>query len=177
MRELVNTDRIRRFMRELALEVKVETRLYFTGGATAVLLGWRGTTIDVDIRFFPETDRLFRALPRLKERLRINVELASPADFIPTIPGWEERSLFISREGKLSFYHYDLYAQALSKIERGHLQDLQDVREMLNGKWIESKKLLEYFERIEPDLYRYPALDPESFRGKVQERVDEASSR
>ena len=52
MRELVDTDRIRRFMRELALEVKVETRLYFTGGATAVLLGWRGTTIDVDIRFF-----------------------------------------------------------------------------------------------------------------------------
>ncbi len=171
MRELVNSDRIRRFMRELALEAKVETRLYFTGGATAVLLGWRETTIDVDIRFFPETDRIFRALPRLKEKLQINVELASPADFIPEIPGWEERSLFISREGKLSFYHYDIYAQALSKIERGHLQDLQDVREMLGGKWIEPKKLLEYFERIEPDLYRYPAIDPKSFRRKVQDAV------
>jgi hypothetical protein len=171
MRELVNTDRIRRFMRELALEVKVETKLYFTGGATAVLLGWRSTTIDVDIRFFPETDRVFRALPRLKERLQLNVELASPADFIPELPGWEERSQFISREGKLSFYHYDFYAQALSKIERGHAQDLNDVQAMFDAKLIESQKLFELYERIEPDLYRYPALDPKSFRRKVEDAV------
>ncbi len=171
MRELVNTDRIRRFMRELAPEVKTDTRLYFTGGATAVLLGWRGTTIDVDIRFFPETDRIFRALPRLKERLQINVELASPADFIPELPGWEERSQFISREGKLSFFHYDFYAQALSKIERGHVQDLKDVRAMFDSKLIDPKKLFEYYERIEPDLYRYPAIDPKSFRGEVENAV------
>ena len=171
MRELVNPDRIRRFMRELALEAKVETKLYFTGGVTAVLLGWRETTIDVDIRFFPETDRVFRALPRLKEQLQINVELASPADFIPELPGWEERSQFIGREGKLSFYHYDFYAQALSKIERGHVQDLNDVRAMFDGEWIEPKKLFEFYERIEPELYRYPAIDPKSFRREVENAV------
>ena len=171
MRELVDTDRILRFMRELALDVKVETRLYFTGGATAVLLGWRGTTIDVDIRFFPETDRVFRALPRLKERLQLNVELASPADFIPELPGWEERSQFISREGKLSFYHYDFYAQALSKIERGHVQDLNDVQAMFDGKLIDPEKLFEFYERIEPDLYRYPAIDPKSFRREVENAI------
>ncbi len=171
MRELANADRIKRFMREIGLEVKIDTRLYFTGGATAVLLGWRGTTIDVDIRFFPETDRLFGALPKLKERLNINVELASPADFIPEIPGWEERSLFISREGKVNFYHYDLYAQALSKIERGHAQDLQDVLQMINGQWIEIEKLLEYFGQIEPHLNRYPAIDPGSFRRAVEDIV------
>jgi len=171
MRELVNPDRIRRFMRELALEAKVETRLYFTGGVTAVLMGWRETTIDVDIRFFPETDRVFRALPRLKEQLQINVELASPADFIPELPGWEQRSQFISREGKLSFYHYDFYAQALSKIERGHVQDLKDVRAMFDGKLIDPEKLFEYYERIEPDLYRYPAIDPKSFRREVENAI------
>jgi hypothetical protein len=42
---------------------------------------------------------------------------------------------------------------------------------MFNGKWIEPKKLLEYFERIEPDLYRYPAIDPKSFRRKVQAAI------
>ncbi len=110
-------------------------------------------------------------MPRLKEQLQINVELASPADFIPELPGWEERSQFISREGKLSFYHYDFYAQALSKIERGHVQDIRDVRSMFDSRLIEPKKLFELYERIEPDLYRYPAIDPKSFRREVENAV------
>ena len=39
-------------------------------------------------------------------------------------------SPFIVKEGPLAFRHFDLYAQALAKIERGHAQDLVDVREM-----------------------------------------------
>jgi hypothetical protein len=55
-----------------------------------------------------------------------NIELAAPDDFIPPLPGWEEWSIFIARRGKIDFYHYDLYAQALAKIERGHARDLAD---------------------------------------------------
>ena len=94
-------------MRAVGRAAPIETRLYFTGGATAVLLGWRSTTVDVDIRFVPETDQVFRAIPSLKEDLQINVELASPADFIPELPGWRERSLFVAREERVFFYHYD----------------------------------------------------------------------
>ncbi len=72
-----------------------------------------------------------RVIPGLKEALQINVELASPADFIPVPPGWEDRSPFITREGRISFHHFDLYAQALAKVERSHSQDLEDVREMI----------------------------------------------
>lgn len=50
--------------------------------------------------------RIFRAIPRIKETLRVNVELASPTDFIPVLPGWEDRSPFIRREGKVSLYRY-----------------------------------------------------------------------
>jgi hypothetical protein len=174
MREIATAERIQSFMREFYREANVETRLYFTEGATAVFLGWRSTTISVNIRFFPATDRLFRAIPKLKEQLQINVELASPADFIPEIPGWEARSLFINREGTLSFYHYDLYAQALAKIERGHAQDLQDVREMIRGKWVEPEKALDFFKEIEPHLYRYPAINPASFRRDVKEMLSKS---
>lgn len=106
MRALADADRIGNLMYALAQEADRETRLYFTGGATAVLMGWRGTTIDVDLKFVPESDRLLRAIPHLKEKLQVNVELASPSDFIPQLPGWEERSRFIGKEGKLSFFHY-----------------------------------------------------------------------
>ena len=156
-------------MHALGSEADVATRVYFTGGATAVLQGWRSSTIDVDIKFEPETDRLFRAIPRIKEALQINVELASPVDFIPVRPGWEDRSPFIAQEGRASFHHFDPYAQALSKVERSHHQDRDDVREMMARRLIEPAGAWHYFASIEPQLYRYPAIDPPSFRRAVEE--------
>ena len=115
-------------MAALGAQADADARVYFTGGATAVLNGWRSSTIDVDIKIVPERDRIFRAIPEIKERLQINIELASPDDFIPVLPGWEDRSPFIARESRISFHHFELVAQALSKIERGHTQDLEDVQ-------------------------------------------------
>jgi len=158
-------------MRALGSHALEEVRLYFTGGATAVLMGWRDTTIDIDIRFHPELDELFRALPQLKEKLRVNIELASPSDFIPQLPGWEDRCPYIGREGKVTFYHYDPYSQALAKIERGHTQDLKDIEAMLKKGLIEKEKLLSLFQAIEPQLYRYPAIDSQSFSQAVHKIV------
>ena len=41
---------------------------------------------------------------------------------LPSLPGWRERSLFIDRHGRLDFYHYDPYSQALAKLERDSLR-------------------------------------------------------
>ncbi len=122
-------------MRALAAEAEAPARVYFTGGATAVLIGWRPATIGVDIKLVPEGDRLLRGIPRIKEALQVNVELASPEQFIPALAGWEERSLFIADEGRLAFYHYDSYGQALAKIERGHGQDLGVSARCSSGAW------------------------------------------
>ena len=134
-----------------------------------MLLGWRDSTVDADILIVPERDALFRALPRLKEELQINVEIASPAHFIPELPGWRERSLFIAREGRLSIYHYDPYAQALAKVERGHAKDLGDVDELITRGFVEPARLRELHQAIEPLLHRYPAIDPPSFRRRLEE--------
>jgi len=142
--------------------------MYLTGGSTAVIEGWRETTVDVDLRFEPEDDRLLRELPAVKEGLGVNIELVSPPDFIPELPGWRERSQFLFREGGVDVHHFDLYSQALSKVERGFDQDLEDVRAMIAGGLVEPARLREYYEAIEPELYRYPAIDPVAFRGKVE---------
>ena len=169
MRQVADLERIRRFMQAFGAAAEVATRVYFTGGATAVLLGWRDSTIDVDIKVEPDTDALFRAIPRIKESLQLNVELASPIDFIPVRPGWQDRSPFIAQEGLASFHHFDPYAQALAKVERGHSQDLADVREMLTRGLIDSRAAWQYFSSIESQLYRYPAVHPASFRRSVEE--------
>ena len=169
MRQPVDAQRIRNFMRALGAEANEAARIYFAGGATAVLLGWRPATIDIDLKMVPEQDRLMRAIPRLKEQLQINVELASPADFMPVHPAWEERSPFVAQEGHLFFHHFDLCAQALAKIERSHTQDVEDVREMLRRGLVDPLEARAYYERIEPQLYRYPAIDPRTFRAAVEE--------
>jgi hypothetical protein len=169
MRALADAERLRRFLSALSRETQEEAAIYLTGGATAVLVGWRDSTVDADILIVPEQDSLYRALPRLKEKLHINVEIASPAHFIPELPGWRERSLLIAREGRLSFYHYDPYSQALAKIERGHTKDLADVEELLARGLVEPKRLRELHAEIEPRLHRYPAIDPPSFRRRVED--------
>jgi hypothetical protein len=92
MRRLAQREDIEHFITALGREATNPTRLYFTGGATAVLLGWCASTIDVDIHIPPEDDRLLRTLPELKESLELNVELACPAHFIPELPQWQQRS-------------------------------------------------------------------------------------
>jgi hypothetical protein len=169
MRALADATRIRRFLQELGSRARREIRVYLTGGATAVLSGWRPTTLDVDIKIVPDSDELLRAIPDLKESLQINVELAAPDQFIPELPGWRERSPFVVREGKMSVHHYDLYAQALSKIERGHARDVGDAEEMVRRGLVEPAELLRLFGEIEPRLYRYPAIDPEGFRRRVEQ--------
>jgi hypothetical protein len=146
-------------------------RIYLVGGACAVLLDWRPTTIDIDLELDPSLEPLLRDMPAIKEELQLNVELASPSHFIPPLPGWRERSPFITREGLVDFHHYDFYAQALSKIERAHAKDVDDVREMARRNLIEPARLTEFFEAIAPGLYRYPAIDPESFRRAVEDAV------
>ncbi len=156
-------------MKELGRMTKKKGRVYLTGGATAVLLDWRDTTIDIDIKPVPETDEIFRAIAELKNDIDINIELASPGEFIPPLPGWEDRSILIKSEGSLHFFHYDPYAQALAKIERGHDQDQKDVHELLSRGLINRETLLSLFESIRPQLIRYPAIDPEEFEAKVRE--------
>lgn len=168
MRRLADTERIRAFMDAVGRAANREIRLYFTGGATAVLSGWRSSTIDVDILMLPEDDQIFRSLPEIKESLELNIELASPADFIPEIPGWQDRSAAIERRGKVAYYHYDFYAQALAKIERGHAQDEADVQEMIRRRVVDRTRLMQLFDQIEPFLYRFPAIDPASFRLAVE---------
>jgi hypothetical protein len=167
MRRAADARRITAFLDGLGRAAHEEATCYLVGGATAVVSGWRESTIDVDIHLEPARDELLRAIQELKERLEVNVELASPADFIPELPGWRDRSPFVARHGQLTVRHYDLYAQALAKIERWHPLDQIDVAEMLRRGLIEGERLRALYNRIEPLLYRYPAVDPEAFRRRL----------
>jgi hypothetical protein len=171
VRELVDRARVERVMKALARHADRDTHVYFTGGVTAVVVGWRQSTIDVDLIAVPDSGAMMRALPAIKEELAVNLEIAAPSHFIPVPSGWEDRSPVIQTLGQVTFHHFDLYAQALAKLERRHARDITDVREMLNRSLIERERVLEYFAAIEPELYRFPAVDPPTFRKAVEEAM------
>ncbi len=154
-------------MAALGRTVKSAGRVYLTGGATALLYGWRSSTIDVDLKADPEPSGFFEAIAAIKDSLDVNIELAAPDQFIPELPGWRERSSFIVKHGLLEFFHYDIYSQALAKIERGHDRDVTDVQAMCQHQLIAKDRLWELFQTIEPALIRYPAITPSEFRHSV----------
>jgi hypothetical protein len=173
VRAEMDADKVRALMRALGQGARGPGRVYLTGGTTAVLEGWRESTVDADLKLDPEPDGLFEAIRTIKDDLDVNIELAAPDDFIPPLPGWRDRSRHIATHGDVDFYHYDFYAQALAKIERGHDRDLLDVREMIRRGMVEPAELERLFGEIEPRLVRYPAIDAAVFRRKLDELLAE----
>jgi hypothetical protein len=167
MRSQASADKITALMAALGREVTGSGRIYLTGGATALLHGWRDTTVDVDLKADPEPPGWFEAIATLKEELDMNIELAAPDQFIPALPGWRDRSRHIAQHGRLEFYHYDFYSQALAKLERGHARDLADVQAMMERQLIAPAQLWELFLAVEPLLVRFPGITASLFRESV----------
>lgn len=168
MRRRVDAARLRQFMERLARESQGPGRVYFTGGATLLLLGLRSQTIDIDIKLDPEPHGAFEAIARLKNDLQVNVELASPDNFIPVPSDWREQSRHIATIHRVEFCHFDFRCQALSKIERGYQQDLEDVAMFLRQGVLTRSDLESVFREIGPDLAKYPALDAGDFEEKLK---------
>jgi hypothetical protein len=163
-------------MQVLGREAQGSGGIYFTGGASALLIGWRSSTVDIDIRLDPEPPGIFQAIAKIKQELNINIELASPQDFLPPLPGWRDRSIFIGKYGQISFYHYDFTAQALSKLSRSFDRDIKDVEAMYTQKLFSLEQLQDSFEAILPDLIRFPSLNPDLLRSRVEKFIGDCES-
>jgi hypothetical protein len=159
MRDDATDERITSLLAELGRYAQVGDRLYLTGGATAVLVGWRRSTRAVDIRLEGGEDALLRAIAELKDRLSINIELASPLDFLPEVAGWRDRCPYVGRFGALEVFDMMYELQALSKLQRAFDQDLEDVREMLARQLTSKTAILAVFEHMRSELFRFPAVD------------------
>ncbi len=78
VREPADHAKIRTLLRELGRRARGPGRVYLIGGASALLEGWRSSTVDVDLKLDPEPPGAFEAIAQLKNELDLNVELVSP---------------------------------------------------------------------------------------------------
>ena len=161
-------ERLREFMAELARTAPRgrRGRVYLVGGGTAVWLGWRPSTVDVDLHGHP--DDLFRDIEHVKERLRLNVEFARPEDFVPALAGSEDRHVHIETIGAVSFYHHDPYAQAFAKVVRGFGRDLLDAEHFVSSGMVDIDRLRELVHGIPRGAYaKYPVLSRDAVLAAV----------
>ena len=159
MRRELTGEALRELMSELARTAprRRSFRVYVVGGGTAVLAGWRSSTIDADLS--ADRDEVFRDIQGIKERLRLNVEFVRPEDFVPALAGSAARHRFIERVGNIDFHHYDPYAQLLSKVVRGFRKDLLDAERFVGSGWVDPRRFRDLVESIPDSAYaRYPNL-------------------
>jgi hypothetical protein len=176
MRRPLDPDRLRRVLDVLGRACRGPGVLYLTGGATALLEGWRDATVDLDLKLDPEPKGVFAAIARIKEELEVNVELAAPDQFLPELADWREKSPLVDRFGEVEIRHYDLRAQALAKLARGFDRDLADVRAMLARGLVTCEALRAAFAQMEPRLERFPRVSGPELRRRLEETCPPAGA-
>ncbi len=170
MRRELTRETLRELMEELArtAPARESYRVYVVGGGTAVVAGWRASTVDADL--YAEREEVFRDVQGIKDRLQLNIEFARPEQFVPPLAGSADRHLFIERVGNIDFYHYDPCAQLLSKIVRGFRKDLLDAERFVTSGMVDPRRFRELVDQIPDSAYaRYPALSRESVLAAVDE--------
>lgn len=159
MRNELTRARLLSLMRELAKTAprRGPHRVYLVGGGTAVYLGWRASSLDADL--CSDREDVFRDIQGIKERLNVNIDFTRPEDFVPPLQKTEERHVFIDKIGTVTFYHYDPYAQLLSKVVRGFRRDLEDARKFVSSGMVDRARLRALVGAIPDAAYaRYPSL-------------------
>lgn len=148
MRQHVGRQDIEQFFVQLG-RTHLPGRVYLTGGAALVHRGIRpGQTLDIDIQITSDPANLTSQIAQIKQRLNMNIEFASPGDFIPLPAHWESRSEFIGRYGQIDIFYFDWYSIALSKMQRANRQDVVDVQLLVRGGVIEVKELDAFYQDI-----------------------------
>lgn len=172
MRPDVDRERVLELLAALGRRLRGPHTVYLVGGSSAVLVGWRRSTRDVDLRPEPDSDELLRLVAELKRALDINIELASPLDFLPQLDGWRDRSPSVGAWGELEVRHLDFRLQALAKLERGFEVDLDDVRAMLDRDLVGAAELRAGYAAMRGELFRFPGVDAEQFGLRLADVLD-----
>ena len=170
----VSRDDIEQFLQRFGQLSQQPGRIYLAGGAELVHSGLRGegaTTVDIDLRMDVGDESAAETVIRqLMRQLGVNIEFASPADFIPLPADWATRSPFVGRYGNTDVFYFDYYALALSKISRGTSRDLSDVKLLAERGLIHRDELEAAYQQILPQLGhgRFFNIDPAKFTERYE---------
>jgi len=169
MRQRVGQQEIEQFLVQVG-RTRLPGRLYLVGGAAMVHRGIRpGQTLDIGIQITVDPANLTAQVAQLKQQLNMNIEFASPADFMPLPAQWETRSQFIKRYGQVDTFYFDWYSIAISKMQRANRQDVVDVQLLVRQGFLDLAELDYLYQDVLGKIGRPPCdrllpnLSPQQF--------------
>ncbi len=171
MRQRTDQARLRRFLRVLGRRLRWPVRLYLVGGAVLIDLGLRAATLDIDYVAEADDPRaladLEQAIRTLKDELDINVEPASPSDFLPIPSTVLGRSRYVARYGSVSVYYYHLPSLVIAKAARGFEQDLADAERLIHAGELEWREVEETWQEVRSSPTGWLRYEPD----EVEQRL------
>jgi hypothetical protein len=147
-------------------------RLYLVGGSVMIDLGLRSSTLDID--YVADADdpgamtELEEAIRTLKNELDVNVEAASPADFLPIPTSALGESRFVGLYGRVSVYYYHLPSQVVAKVARGLEQDLADAERLVRAGEVEWDEIESAWRAVRASPTGWLRYEPE----EVEQRLE-----
>lgn len=183
MRQRADRERLARFLSEMGRGLRSPVRLYLVGGSVLIDLELRSTTLDIDFVVDAEEPGVLAEFERharaLKERLQLNLEIASPADCLPAPSGVRDRSLFVRHVGLLSVYYYHLPSQVIAKAACGFEQDLDDAAALVRSQlvsWDDVEETWQEMEASPTGWLRYEPADVRRRLDQLRRRLDQGDA-
>ena len=180
MRQRTDRTRLRQFLRALGQRLHRPVRLYLVGGSVMIDLGLRAATLDID--YDADADdptalaELEQAIRTLKNELDVNVEPASPGDFLPVSPNVHARSRYIGRFGSVSAYYYHLPSLVIAKAARAFEQDLDDAEQLLRTGEVTWTEVWDTWSEMRARPTGWLRYEPDDVEGRLdllRSRLDE----
>lgn len=170
MRKKIDAEQLKKFLQRLGQIYRRPGTIYLVGGSSLLLVGAKENTFDIDLKIDVDLQyhtEFLNCVRRLINEMDVNVEPASPDEFLPLPAGYQDRRRFIARYGSLDVYHFDFYSVALGKLQRGNEKDYADVINMVRVKLIGLETLEQFFAEILPQLEGFSLRsDPAAFKRK-----------
>lgn len=108
-------------------------------------------------------------LAALRDELGLNIEFASPDQFIPVLAGWPDRSPFVERVADTTYRHFEYLAQALAKTSRQVAHDRADVLALVDRSLVSGADVWAYLRAVEEQLHRYPQVRAAQLAQKIRD--------
>lgn len=183
MRQRTDRERLRRFLEALGRRLRRPVRFYLVGGSVLIDLGLRGSTVDIDYVASADDPAdvadLEQTIRVLKNELDVNVEPASPADFLPMPRSVLDRSRYVGRQGRLEVFYYHLPSQVIAKAARGLEQDLADAERLITAGEVAWSDVEETWQEIRASRTGWIRYEPDEIEKRLEllrRRLDASSS-
>lgn len=124
----LNEQRLRAFLTAVGDRATSPAVLVLLGGSGLSLLGNHRLTLDIDYDGEESAVDEFRVLlEQVAAEMYIELEAVPLHRFIPLPPGADSRHIPAGRFGNLQAFVFDPYSIALSKLDRGFDNDIEDI--------------------------------------------------